>query len=188
MRFRKAQVWSYDLIIGSILFLIAIGILTFFWWSVTTSISRNEEKIIQESLKFSDALLTPGFPQDWSIIPLPDFQWMWSSVKQVGLTVNNTKRTLDWIKTGCFYSMSSINYTLAKLTARSHYDYYITLNRYNGTEYAIPINFMWYINSSTGLDPLISNAKSIVKTERIVIYQNETVRFKLLTWTDQVWD
>jgi hypothetical protein len=183
---KKAQVWSYDLIIGSILFLIALGILAFFWWSVTTTISRNEEKIFTESLKFSDVLLTPGIPETWSVDP--EFQETWDYyVQQIGLTTNTSKRTLEPIKVGSFYGMGAYNYSGAKLKAKSHYDYYLTLTRHDGIEKEITVYWFGSYNS-TGLDPISYNAKTIVKTERIVIFRNEIVRFKLLSWTDQVWD
>ena len=188
MKFNKGQVWSYDLIIGSILFLITLGMLTFFWWSVTTSISTSEEKTIIESLKFSDMLLTPGIPEIWFVNS--SSAQTWNNVQQIGLTTNTSKRTLEWIKLGSFYDMSAYNYSPTRLKANSPYDYYIYLTQHNGTEQAIGVvgygsGIIYY---SAGLDPVAYNAKAIVKTERIAIYQNEIVRFKLLTWTSQAWD
>lgn len=186
--FKKAQIWSYDLIIGSIIFLIILEILSFFWWSVSTNVSRSEERIITESLGFSDMLLTTGIPGAW-FVNYPVEQ-TWNNVKQIGLTTNTSERTLEWVKMGSFYEMSAYNYSRTKAKARSRYDYYVYITQHNGTEqkvgvvgYSIPT-----IYYSAGLDPASSNARTIVKTERIVIYQNEIVRFRLLTWTSQVWD
>jgi hypothetical protein len=188
MESKKAQIWSYDLIISSILFLIALGILAFFWWSVTTTVSKSEEKIITESLKFSDMLLTPGIPEIWFVNS--SMAGTWDNVQQIGLTTNTSKRIVEWMKLGSFYEMSNYDYPRTRLKAKSHYDYYIYLTKHNGTEqavgvvgYGLPVTYY-----SAGLNPASYDARTIVKTERIVIYQNETVRFKLLTWTSQLWD
>jgi len=194
VRFKKAQLWSYDLVIGSIIFLVVVGILSFFWWSISTNISMDEEKIITASLESSDMLLTPGIPDSWSVNVRASCWYdcidEWNNVQQVGLISSTSKRTLDPVKLVSFYEMSYSNYSRARAKAKSRYDYYISLNRYNGTEQAIglivyQLPVLYY---AAGLDPATSNAKTIVKTERIAIYQIEVVRFKLLTWTSQIWD
>jgi len=120
-RLRKGQVWSYDLMMSSILFVIAMGILAFFWWSARTNMTEEKDTMTLESIKVADNLVSPGSPTDWqSSIDVND-QSTWSNVQQIGLGRSwsaSDSNVLSIDKLYSFQTMSSNNYSLTKSKLR----------------------------------------------------------------------
>jgi len=189
-RLRKGQVWSYDLIIGSILFVIAMGILAFFWWSVRTNMTEEKDKMILESIKVADSLVSPGSPTNWeSAVNLND-QSTWQGIQQIGLVRSwndNDSNILSIDKVNKFRMMSLTNYSFTKTRLRSQYDFYIQflIHDVNGTDKMAKygVSDLW-----AGKPFNEQIAKTIAKTDRIVSYNNTIVIMRVFVWSDSLWD
>jgi len=185
-RLKKGQVWSYDLIVGSILFVIAMGVLAFFWWSARTNISENKDAIVREAVKVSDVLVSPGIPTNWSASVDPANVNTWAGLQQIGLAEDWDTNVLSVDKISKFMQMSLVDYSLLKTKLRSRYDFYMELTFYNDTsEEAVKMNGA---NITAGRQFDESTAKTIAKSDRVVIYNKSLVMMKVYMWSDSAWD
>lgn len=188
-RWKKGQMWSYDLVIGSVLFMIAMAILAFFWWSARTNISENKDAVIFESMKVSDSLMSPGTPANWESLVDPMNMSTWANVQQIGLAKSwgvNETNVISIDKLYKFRQMSLINYSYTKSKLRSRYDFFIELKirnssqeeraKLNGTDF-------W-----AGRQYNEFTMKTLAKTDRVVIYNNSVAIMRLYLWSDSLWD
>ncbi len=87
----KAQYFSFDVMIASIIFVLSFTLL-FSFWSQTQSIEQTKDNNIANiGLKISNTLLTAGNPPDWTNFPI-----------QIGLYHNSTdprvyENKVDWL-------------------------------------------------------------------------------------------
>jgi hypothetical protein len=185
-RLRKGQVWSYDLIVGSIIFVIAMGILAFFWWSARTNISENKDAMVAESAKVSDVLMSPGIPANWNMLVKLTDQSTWANVQQIGLAEDWGSNILSIDKLYKFTNMSLLNYPAVKSKIRSRYNFYMELKlRNNSVEVGVKMNGT---NIQAGLPYNELTAKTIAKTDRVAVYNNTVVILKLYIWSDSLQD
>ncbi|MCX6775960.1 MAG: hypothetical protein NT130_03880 [Candidatus Micrarchaeota archaeon] len=189
-KLRKGQVWSYDLIISSILFVIALGILAFFWWSARTNMTEEKDTMTLESIKVADTLVSPGSPTDWQSSIDVNNQSTWSNIQQIGLGRSWSDSDSNVISTDKLYSfqmMSFNNYSFTKSRLRSQYDYYIQfiIHNSNGSDQMVKLN---------GLDLWVGKpfneitARMIAKTDRVVVYNHSLVIMRVLLWSESPWD
>lgn len=189
-RLRKGQVWSYDLIISTILFVIAMEILAFFWWSASTNMTEEKDTMTLESIKVADNLVSPGSPADWQLPINMSDQSTWSDVQQIGLVRSWNDNDTNVISTDKLYSfqmMSFTNYSLVKSKLRSRYDFYIQfiVHNVNGSDQLVKLN---------GVDLWVGQpfnemtARMIAKTDRVVIYNNSLVIMRVILWSESPWD
>jgi hypothetical protein len=189
-RLRKGQVWSYDLMISSILFVIAMGILAFFWWSARTNMTEEKDTMTLASIKVADTLVSPGSPTDWQSSIDVNNQSTWSNVQQIGLGRSWSDSDSNVISTDKLYSfqmMSFNNYSFTKSKINSQYDYYIQfiIHNSNGSDQMVRLN---------GLDLWVGKpfnevtATMIAKTDRVVIYNNSLVIMRVLLWSESPYD
>ena len=189
-RLRKGQVWSYDLMMSSILFVIAMGILAFFWWSARTNMTEEKDTMTLESIKVADNLVSPGSPTDWqSSIDVND-QSTWSNVQQIGLGRSwsaSDSNVLSIDKLYSFQTMSSNNYSLTKSKLRLRYDYYVQfiIHNGNGSDQVVKLNG-FDLDVGKPYDEI--TARMIAKTDRIVIYNNSLVIMRVILWSESPWD
>jgi nitrogen fixation-related uncharacterized protein len=183
---KRGQVWSYDLIISSILFVIALAILAFFWWSVRTNMSEDKEAILRESIKVSDVLMTPGIPTNWNtLVDLSD-QTTWANVQQIGLAESWDNHSLSIGKVYKLFNMSLVNYSIVKNKLRSRYDFYMELKfRNNSVEQPVKMNGTPIL---AGNSYNVLTVKTISKNDRVAIYNNSIVIMRLYLWSDSTSD
>jgi len=169
--------------------MIAMAILSFFWWSARTNISENKEAVIFDSIKVSDSLMSPGTPANWESLVDPMNMSTWANVQQIGLTKSwsiNDTHVISIDKVYKFRMMSLINYSYTKAKLRSRYDFFIefiTLNssyeeraKLNGTNF-------W-----AGRQYNEFTVKTIAKTDRVVIYNDSVAIMRFYAWSDSLWD
>jgi hypothetical protein len=187
-RWRKGQVWSYDLIVASIIFITAMAILAYFWWSARTNMSENKDAIIRESLKVSDVLMSPGIPSNWNTLVNISNQSTWSNVQQIGLAESWTNQSLSLDKVYKLTNMSIINYSYVQSKVRSSYDFYLEFKfrntSNNNLEQPVLMN-----NTALVAGIVYSNlAKAIAKEDRIVVLNNSIVIMRLSLWSNSNFD
>lgn len=189
-KLRKGQVWSYDLMMSSILFVIAMGILAFFWWSARTNMTEEKDTMTLASIKVADTLVSPGSPTDWQSSIDVNNQSTWSDIQQIGLGRSWSDTDSNVISTDKLYSfqmMSFNNYSFTKSRLNSQYDYYIQfiIHNGNGSDQMLKLN---------GLDLWVGRpfneitARMIAKTDRVVVYNHSLVIMRVLLWSESPWD
>lgn len=183
---KKGQVWSYDLIIGSIIFIIAMGILAFFWWSAQTNMSENKDLVAKESIKVSDVLLSPGIPQNWNELVDVNTPSTWGNVQQFGLAERWDSNKLSIDKLYKLREISLRNYSFAKSRVRSRYDFFFELVGINNSvESRLKLNGKDIIGGKQYSE---TTAKTIAKVDRVVVYNNSAAVLKVYSWSDYFWD
>jgi len=63
---RKGQYFSFDAIMSALILVIAVSILSSYWFGAQNAPSAQEDRMQRRALSISDALLTSGNPPDWS--------------------------------------------------------------------------------------------------------------------------
>jgi len=178
--------WSYDLIVASIIFVIAMGILAFFWWSAQTNISENKDLIAKESIKVSDTLMSPGIPPNWNELVDVNNPSTWSAIQQAGIAQSWDNNMLSIDKLYKFSQISLRNYSFAKTKLRSRYDFFFELIGINqSVESRLKLNGTDIIGGKQYSE---TTSKTIAKVDRVVIYNNSAALLKVYTWSDYFWD
>jgi nitrogen fixation-related uncharacterized protein len=189
---KRGQVWSYDLIVASIIFVIALSILAFFWWSVRTNLAEDKEAIVRESLKVSDVLMSPGIPENWNdLVNLSD-STTWSQVEQIGLAQSWDNHSLSVDKVYKLINMSSANYSYVQNRLRSNYNFYMEFkfrntSNNNGEQPLLMNNSPIF----AGIDKVYNNdstVKALARDDRIAVYNNSIVIMRLYLWSDSTYD
>lgn len=188
-KWKKGQIWSYDLIVGSLLFIIAMAILAFFWWSARTNMSEDKEAIVRESLKVSDVLMSPGIPANWNeVVNLSD-QSTWSNVQQIGLATSWANVSLSVDKVYKLANMSSVNYSYTQGKLRSNYDFYVQFafrnTSNNNLEQPVLMNKKPITAGSAYNDITV---KAISRVDRIAVYNNSIIIMRLYLWSNSTYD
>jgi hypothetical protein len=187
--FRKGQVWSYDLIVASTIFVMAMAVLAFFWWGVRTNMSEDKEAIIRESFTVSDLLMSPGIPQNWNTLVNLSNQSTWSNVQQLGLAESWTNSSLSIDKVYKLLNMSSVNYSTVQNNIRSPYNFYIQLillnTSNNNAEQPVLMNQTAII---AGIPYNDATVQAIARDDRVVVYNNSIVIMRLYLWSNSTLD
>lgn len=79
--YKKGQYFSFDAIVASIIFALAISILSTHWFALREQIDDHDTYLQQEAYRISDALLSVGDPPNWYLSPL--------SAQRAGLSVDS---------------------------------------------------------------------------------------------------
>ncbi|MBN2251715.1 MAG: LamG domain-containing protein [Candidatus Altiarchaeota archaeon] len=131
---KKAQVFTWDVVIATLIFLVFISILIVMWIDTVTEMSSAEMhyEISWLSTAISEQLVrTPGSPSNWSENPVLE------NITIMGLadleTIGNTSRTLDRVldadKLMHFINLTKNNYgrIKSKFFSAGKYDFYVEL-------------------------------------------------------------
>ncbi len=171
---RKGQYFSFDAIIASIIFIIAISILSSYWFGVRSVMDSRSENMYNEVIRVSDTLMSEGTPTNWQA-------QLFINIQQFGLLKNKTTYELDDMKINKLSSLlGSADYdkTRKKLNI-DKYQLYITIG--NSTN-------SW---SDMGEQPT-SAAANIVTTTRIAVYKStladpgRLATVKIVLWTENM--
>lgn len=109
---RRGQSWTIDYTIGLVLFLLALGIVADLL--VETFQEQEYEVLVDETLRLSENLLSPGYPQDWA-----------EDVVQVGLLHEGR---FSWRK---YYEFANMNESKRLDSFPTRHNYLITLRKNN---------------------------------------------------------
>ena len=142
----KGQYFSFDAIIASLIFLMAIVSLISYWQSLRTSVGYQNSEMVGEAFRISDTLMTQGYPPDE----------LCQDMEQAGLALESGRISSRKVE------------ECGALTEDELKDK--TLSPYN-----ITVNFIKGADVFARLGPSISDeAEDIVRVRRIVSIYNET--------------
>ncbi len=79
---KKGQYFSFDAIMASVIFILALTLLSSHWFSLRAQIDDRSDYLQTEAFRISDALLGPGDPPNW-YFDIPH-------ATRVGLSVNSS--------------------------------------------------------------------------------------------------
>ncbi len=169
---RKGQFFSYDAIIGGVVFLIAMAML-FSYWFGTSPATQKESDLARETLRLSDMLLTPGSPEDWQTKQLAD-------IKQIGVTASYDANELDDDK---FKTLDGTQRPL--------------LLSIDSDQIKSKLNFVYEFNVTIETDTSFiscfgkcgprasSNPAELVEVNRVAVLNNDVVRVKVNAWYEK---
>ncbi len=156
---KKGQGWSFDVIVGSVIFM--MGFFIFFLYSINFS-QDNEgavESLAYQGSLVADDLLSEGFPTDWTQ----------SNVQKIGIV---TDGKIDMLKLENFLSLVDSNYESTKVIFGITKDYYVVFSQ--------PITLDGQDIYGIGLEP--SNHKNLMKITRAVILNNKLASMEVEIW------
>jgi len=154
----KGQIFSFDFLLASSIFLLTMGIL-FVYWTYTNiqiqeTIGMNE--MIDKAYKATEVWFREGIPTYWNS----------SNVIDLGLENNHrfNQTKMGTMKTEIGYDKTKV------MVGLSGYDYNFTVyDMNNDTAF------------SSGLNP--SNPTNLLKIKRIGIYEDSIVTLEVMVWT-----
>lgn len=162
----KSQVWSLDLIVAIVIFLVTL----IFFYKYSINLTEFEQKdldnLLADGKLVSSYLVSTGYPEDWEDHPL--------DVKLIGLTDGNMD--INPQKVDQFFQLATSDYpTTRKLLSTTH-DYYVFFeDKDNNT---VKINGIEWI----GKDYITENPEDIIKIVRFVDYESTITRMVLYIW------
>lgn len=174
---RKGQYFSFDAIIASIIFIIAISVLSSYWYGVQSVMDSRSENMYNEVMRVSDILMSDGTPSNWDSNP--------AAVLQYGLLKNKTTYELDENKitqlTAYLDSASAhYNETRQKL-GLSKYQIYVTIG--NNTNPA-SLASMGY---DPATDPKAANIATASRVGHIKLSGVDTLAtVRIVIWTENM--
>jgi len=154
----KGQIFSFDFLLASSIFLLTMGIL-FVYWTYTNiqiqeTIGMNE--MIDKAYKATEVWFREGIPTYWNS----------SNVIDLGLENNHrfNQTKMGTMKTEIGYDKTKV------MVGLSGYDYNFTVYDMNNDTVF-----------SSGLNP--SNPTNLLKIKRIGIYEDSIVTLEVMVWT-----
>jgi len=203
----KGQVWSYDLLIAVVAFMLTLAFLVFFWWSVSAAVGApRSEQLPEEARSIADVLLSPGNPSNWNDTINASNASTWTTITLIGIGEGFGSPELSQGKAEKMLQMNATNYSLLKEKLRSDFDFYVEMREFfncsNATSYCtargITISSPEYDqlehyvlvsgqNFTLGIPPSSGNARTVAVINRFAVYNNSLVKLKVVAWTNQTW-
>ncbi len=165
---RKAQVWSFDIIIGVTLFLTAV--ILFYVYAV--NFSNEGQNAIEELNKdgefVSSNLLSEGFPKNWNL----------TNVAVPGIA---SQRRINQTKLDLFYQLNAQSYNTTRRKLNTRFDFYVFFsNRTVANGSVIDGIGKPGLNRTTILNA--ESPRNIIASDRYVIYNNEPMVMTVYLW------
>ncbi len=161
----KLQFWSFDIIFAIIIFGIAITIVGYTWYNISSqlSISYGETQPIlaAQAQSFAQSLLTQGYPADWQSIVNFTVPSTWSGIS-VGLLGSGGALSSSKI-------LALYNYQATKFPLGIIFDYFILI--YNNN-----------INITIGRSPFNTTTYAITSIVKKASLNGQPVTVKVLVW------
>ena len=165
---KKAQAWAMDLMVASVIFLIAIVIFYVYALNDPGEARENIEKMNYDGKIIGDSLLSEGYPKDW----------YGDDVVAPGIL---TKNKINETKLDRFYDLVNSDYEKTKRLFNTRYEYYFSLNATSGAD-CIPLDVGAGSVSGIGLDPLSSNPRNLIKITHFTVYKDRPVTAYIQIW------
>jgi len=144
---KKGQYFSFDAIVASVIFVLAVVSLLSYWSSIRTSLDFQNSAASRESVRISEALLSQGTPKDVSC----------SNMKRLGFA--NSNKRINWSIVLCAEVEAQNNGNYLKERLGTGYNVTIKFERDDGSEVVVGRDVD---------DQLIREVKNIHKLRRIV--------------------
>ncbi len=155
---KHAQAWGIDLMIGVVIFTVAI---VFFYFYALNNPAEAEEKLsalYYDGKIVSDSILSEGYPKSWTA----------SDVVIPGILTNNK------INETKLENFDNLDYERTKRLFNTRYNYYFFLNE------TMIIGSPPSPVQGIGMNP--SSYKNLVKITRFTIYQDKPMTAYLYIW------
>jgi hypothetical protein len=166
-RFRKGQIFSFDLMVSVGIFLVAVLLLIALWVFVVDRIGAHDEELNMADAAIhasNQLLLTGGNPASWHIL---DF----GNVNALG--ISDGRDNLNSEKLERFIALNGTNYTDVKeMLGVGSYEMYVEVSHLNGTKICEFGNSMKENETET--------ANYVV--ERMALLNDSAVRVRLEVW------
>ncbi len=92
----KGQYLSFDAMVSSIMFILAIVSLLSYWHSVRLTVDNQNEELLKDAFKVSELLLSPGYPFDKDC----------NDMVEVGFAISSKDKRLNNTKIKCLAAIS----------------------------------------------------------------------------------
>ena len=155
---KNAQGWGFDILIASMLFLLAIILFYFYTLNNSPESEETYQALSYDGDIIADVLLSPGYPENWDS----------SNVITPGILTGNK---INDTKLENFYNLAQTNYEKSKSLFNTRYNYYVNLS--------VPIIINTQIDG-IGNKPV--EPKNLIKTTRFTIYNNTLVSLNVYIW------
>ncbi|MBW2981020.1 hypothetical protein KY360_06410 [Candidatus Woesearchaeota archaeon] len=161
---KKSQVWSLDLMIAVLIFLVAL--LAFYKYSsnIIDSEQQDVDNILLDAKLISTYLVSAGFPEDWTT----------ANVTLIGLTDGDTRLSKEKVEQ--FSDIASSDYTNSRRLLSTMYDYHLFFEDRNGT--ALKVGDV----VSIGKNYSAENPKNLIKVERFAFYNSSIIKLVVYVW------
>jgi len=164
---KKAQIWTLDLMIAIVMFVLALLSVYQYMLSLDKNEIGNIDELGREAQLISDHLLSKGTPEGWTI----------NDVREIGITDGEFR-----IDENKWLSLSQLDYYTTKQLFNTRYNYYIYFVDPSGN--TVTINGVEGFGKS-GIDP--SNiedieTKRMIKINRLAAYDSEIIKMVLYIW------
>ncbi len=120
---RKGQYFSFDAMVAVIIFVLAVSLLTSYWFGVRAIMDAQSDDIAKDALRLSDSLIGPGNPIDWAIRIWPSS----AGPTQFGLCTDYSSDVLDEQKLEKFQQRGDSDYEGLKTGLRIGNDFYVNI-------------------------------------------------------------
>jgi len=206
----KGQIWSYDIMISAMVFILALALISFFWWSITATMNAQPTPIFKESREFAGDVLSSGSPQSWDSVIDPGDPGTWSAATSIGLLESDAGLVVSGDKLVALREMDEADHSLLREKLGLGYEFQVLLHEfydcsepmmiaspYNCEDRGIsPFDPEWSSRShlvtvggsgySIGSAP-DSSAKTVATIKRFAVYNDSLVRVTVLLWTSNAW-
>ncbi len=149
----KGQYFSFDAIIASVIFVMALVALLSYWHSVKSYLDSQNDDISKEAVRISDALLSP--PSSTTC----------ASMQRLGLAIGYEDKRINSTLLDCASRMSQSAF---KQNLTTGYGVSVTVSRVGTT----PSSILYTLGGSIPSAP--SAPSSIVKVRRLASFVNST--------------
>ncbi|MEM4348766.1 MAG: hypothetical protein QXN37_04335 [Candidatus Anstonellaceae archaeon] len=122
----KAQYFSFDAIVASVIIIIAMTVFASYWFGVQSIVESKNNPLYADALRVAESLLSPGSPSNWTLYSsTPD------QIRQIGFAKDFFTHELDLQKIEEFESMVSTRagYIAAGKILRTTSDYFIVVEQ-----------------------------------------------------------
>jgi hypothetical protein len=169
----KAQFWSFDVIFALVIFGIAISILIFVWYTVSSQFAISNSNGIEgmqlDLQSTMSALTSPGYPSNWNTQVSVANTLTWQNIS-AGLE-NSSGSGLSMQKIMTLKAMAARNYPATKQLLGVAYDYYITIKTES-------------VYVQIGSNPNYYNATAEQVFTRPVVVSGRTGQMQVIIWTN----
>lgn len=161
---KKNQIWSFDLVIATLIFL---GVLIIFYKYSVNTVDIEEQGtdyLLLDAKLISSYLVSSGHPEDWTT----------DNVTLIGLTDGEMR--LDQEKVEQFSEIASLDYTESRRLLSTTHNYYVFFEDKEGN----PLEISGI--SSIGKDYLAENPSDLIKVVRFVFYDSKIIKLVVYVW------
>jgi hypothetical protein len=156
---KKGQIWGMDLIVAVLIFSVALS--SFYFYTINNENTQEEtlKKIEKRGKLITDILLSEG-----------------TTVQEIGLLTNGK---INQTKLEQFNNLTTTNYEQTKQLFNTEYNYYIFLDQQIQTTTGTIDGI-----GKPGINRSNIEALTLIKINRITIYQNKPVSMTLYIWQE----